>query len=114
MAIELACPLCEGSYSLAQAMEWAQGLLQVGFSGVSTCPLCGGEYTVNQSGDVETARQIVDRFSGTRRLMVEKMCACGCKKSFQTRHKDKVYLNTAHARRGQRKGLIFQPEKCSV
>jgi hypothetical protein len=43
------------------------------------------------------------RFSGNRRPILERMCACGCNETFKTTFPDKLYLNGAHKQRHYRK-----------
>jgi hypothetical protein len=105
------CPECGGGWEFTEFTQVAQDTY-LSYDGVATCPRCGAQFSWVK-GELQSISDDEDDSItfGQRRTKTVKKCACGCGLFFKTSHKDKHYLNDAHAMRGYRKGIVVEPTK---
>jgi hypothetical protein len=97
-----ACPICHADLDTFEFLKLAASV----FSAVGTrekCPRC---HTVFYLESEEAGGLPV--FTGVRRQLVTKVCACGCGWEFTTTHPDKVYFDNRHRQHAYDKKKILR------
>jgi hypothetical protein len=106
------CPECGSGLGFADVAIIGEKMLVNGYESVAECPNCHVKWEWAKSGGLQVQQD--ERFPNKRGKPELVLCACGCKETFWTTHKDKFYKNNAHRTRGKRKGVVVDTRKRNV